>query len=66
MLVGCVLLTFMRSNEHIADPKYCSPQDSGYEEGGEVAVVEVTNAVVDPGAVVVHLLHTPGVMQVVI
>ena len=56
----------MRSNEPIADPKYCSPQDSGYEECGEVAVVEVTNAVVDPGAVVVHLLHTPGVVQVVI
>ena len=53
----------MKNNEPIADPKYCSPQDSGYEEGGEVAVVEVTNAVVDPGAVVVHLLHTPGVMQ---
>ena len=41
----------MRSNEHIADPKYCSPQDSGYEECGEVAVVEVTNAVVDPWTV---------------
>ena len=56
----------MMSNEPITDLKYCSPQDSGYEEGGEVAVVEVTNAVVDPGTVVVHLLHTPDVTQVVI